>query len=62
MSSHSSNLPLSENTENDSQLTQMDHPDSIDGKFNWIEYKIYFGFILVKKQRKKNERKKINEI
>lgn len=30
--SHSSNLPLSENTENDSQLTQMDHPDSIDGK------------------------------
>lgn len=32
MSSHSSNLPLSENTENDSQLTQMDHPDSIDGK------------------------------
>lgn len=32
MSSHSTNLPLSENTENDSQLTQMDHPDGIDGK------------------------------
>ncbi|XP_055313101.1 sex determination protein fruitless isoform X1 [Sitodiplosis mosellana] len=31
MSSHNSNLPISENTENDTQLTQLDHPDSIDG-------------------------------
>lgn len=33
LSSHSSsNMPLSENSENDSQLTQMDHSDNIDGK------------------------------
>ncbi|XP_055313102.1 sex determination protein fruitless isoform X2 [Sitodiplosis mosellana] len=32
MSSHNSNLPISENTENDTQLTQLDHPDSIDGE------------------------------
>lgn len=32
MSSHNSNLPISENTENDAQLTQLDHPDSIDGE------------------------------
>lgn len=35
MSSHNSNLPISENTENDTQLTQLDHPDSIDGKFQY---------------------------
>lgn len=40
MSSHNSNLPISENTENDTQLTQLDHPDSIDGKFSIF----YFHF------------------
>lgn len=30
------NIPLSENSENDSQLIQMEHSDNIDGKFKYI--------------------------
>lgn len=45
MSSHNSNLPISENTENDAQLTQLDHPDSIDGECNaYIVLCVYFFF------------------
>lgn len=47
MSSHNSNLPISENTENDTQLTQLDHPDSIDGKFSIS----YFHFSYLKKTK-----------
>lgn len=47
MSSHNSNLPISENTENDTQLTQLDHPDSIDGKFSIS----YFYFSTLKKTK-----------
>ncbi|XP_031616795.1 sex determination protein fruitless isoform X4 [Contarinia nasturtii] len=35
MSPHNSNLPISENTENDTHSTQLDHPDSIDGSKAW---------------------------
>lgn len=41
ISSHNSNLPISENTENDTQLTQLDHPDSIDGKFAYHLSHVY---------------------
>lgn len=43
MSSHT-NLPGSENSENDSQLTQMDHSDNIDGK-HFILYHFIYNYI-----------------
>lgn len=44
LSSHSSsNMPLSENSENDSQLTQMDHSDNIDGKFSGMQINAYYA-------------------
>lgn len=48
MSSHNSNLPISENTENDAQLTQLDHPDSIDGECKMhIIFCVFFSIFAI---------------